>query len=289
MRTYKKKLLLGLTKNIFKIMPKNIWGDFLCSSFKFLTTHKRFPSRTSYLFNDQLFYLKVGSELDKPIRSFTTDKEYVKIFVRAILGQKYNVDTIAILKTPQEVERYEFPAKCAIKPTHASGWGFIRKNQEKIPLSEIVNWLHKNFYEESRERNYKNLEPKIIVEPLVFGSYAPQDYKFFCLNGKVKILSVDVDRFTNHRRFFYDEKGRSIPISMKDVGAEGEASPPPCFQEMIEVCEKLAIFFNFVRIDLFSDGEQVLVGEITHCVGSASSVFLDRHHEKMLSELLFGR
>ena len=32
----------------------------------------------------------------------------------------------------------------------------------------------------------------------------PLDYKFYCFKGKVKLIQIDFDRFTNHSRLIFD-------------------------------------------------------------------------------------
>ena len=66
------------------------------------------------------FRVKTSDEIEDPLRRFVSDKELVKEYVRETIGEQYNVPTLAVLHTPAEVDAYEFPANCCIKPTHAS-------------------------------------------------------------------------------------------------------------------------------------------------------------------------
>ena len=132
-----------------------------------------------------------------PLRIFLSDKEYVKIYVKSQIGDEYNVPTLKILRSFKEVQNFEFSNKCVIKPTHMSGEIIFRKNNEIIDYNVIKRWFSSNYYNRSREANYKLLKPKIIVEELLFNDENIKDYKFFCYKGKSKIISVDIDRFTN--------------------------------------------------------------------------------------------
>ena len=64
-----------------------------------------------------------------------------------------------------------------------------------------------NQYFANRERNYLNLKPKIIIEPLLFDDDNIIDYKFFCYKKKV-------NRATDHSRSIYDIKWNKINISI---------------------------------------------------------------------------
>jgi hypothetical protein len=57
---------------------------------------------------------------------------------------------------------------------------------------------------------------------------------------------------------------------------------------MIQVAERLAKYFQFIRIDLYSDGNQCLVGEITNCHGNANRVFYPAEGEIVASKLIFS-
>ena len=106
---------------ILLVIPKTKFGDLLYHYLTFIFTHWRIPRSGSHLFNDLLFFLKVGDELELEERKLISDKEMVKQYIASSVGKKYIVPTIKILETEEEIANYEFPANCCIKPTHASG------------------------------------------------------------------------------------------------------------------------------------------------------------------------
>ena len=57
---------------------------------------------------------------------------------------------------------------------------------------------------------------------------------------------------------------------------------------MHDVAEKLSAYFGLVRVDLYSDGETCMVGEITNCAGNAGARFFPRSGERRASEIIFG-
>jgi hypothetical protein len=269
------------------LIPRNRFGDYVVALASFLRRQHRFPASPG-LMNDVLFRIKTGRDLLDPLCVFTTDKEYVKLFVKAVVGDQFNIETIGVIKTKDDVDTFDFPKRCCIKPTHASGKFFIRKDGEPLPLSTFKSWLDLNYYDSSREKNYKSLQPKIIIEPLVFDCDNPDDHKFFCYNGKVKFAHVDFDRTVNHTRNFYDREWKRLNFSINYPSSDQSAEKPACLPQMIEVCEKLASDFPFVRIDFYTNGTEFLVGEITHCAMAASGKFMPRDSEKAATELLFS-
>ncbi len=166
---------------------------------QFALRHERLPTK-SLLFNDVLYRIKVSEEILDPLRVFVTDKEFVKLYVKAMVGEQYIVPTIKILRSIAEVESYDFPSSCCIKPTHASGTIIIRRNNEPVDLEKIKAWFSVNHYQSGREANYKSLKAKVIVEPMVFDDFNVVDYKVFCYGGKPRLIQVDIDRHIDHTR-----------------------------------------------------------------------------------------
>lgn len=268
-------------------MPKNRFGDLIHSTALFYIHHNRLPN-DSNSFNDVLFRLKTSDEILDPLRIFVTDKEHVKLYVKAIVGDQYNVPTIDVIRDKNMISEYRFPPDCCIKPTHTSTHVIIRRNNDVVDINEIKSWFEINYYKWTREANYKYLQPKVIIEPIIFGATSLNDYKFLCLNGRVKLIQVDVDRTGDHRRKLLDRDWNALPCSMKIPMLESTPVRPDNLDEMIDVAEKLSARFNFIRVDLYSNGRQCLVGEITNCHANAHAKFIPPSCEKVISDLIWG-
>jgi|HigsolmetaAR202D_1030399.scaffolds.fasta_scaffold00435_25 hypothetical protein len=268
-------------------LPHNRVGDRIFSCVRFATFQKRLP-KNALLYNDVIYRIKTSNEILDPLRVFVTDKEFVKIFVKAVAGDRYNIPTIAVLRSLEDVDSFEFPADCCIKPTHASGRVIFRRNGEPVDREKIKSWFDVNYYLSGREVNYKYLAPKIIVEPFVFGRTNVEDYKIFCVDGVPKLIQVDVDRHIEHKRKYFDAHWNEQPFSIKYPRADKVVPKPHNFSEMLDVAAKLSRYFWFVRIDLYSDGRQLFVGEITHCPDNAGGVFDPPAAEAIVSHYLFS-
>jgi len=273
--------------NVFLfLVPKNELGDKIFALREFIYYHKRFPSNKLYL-NDFLYKIKT-EELQNPERVFVSDKEFVKMYIKAKIGNKYNVPTIKILKNKNEIENYKFPTRCCIKSTHASGHYILRSSGEVINKDQIKLWLKTNYYLQNREKNYKYLEPKIIVEPLVFDQMYPEDFKMFCYLGKVKMIQVDLNRHKNHKRLYFTKKWKKLNFSLRVPQANVEFKKPYNLEEMIKISEKIAADFNFIRVDLYSNGKTCFVGELTNCHESANANFFPANSEQWVSKQIFS-
>lgn len=260
------KKLYGL---FLTCIPENRLGDKLYSFIKFFQLHRRLPG-SKLLFNDVLYSIKTSNEIMDPLRVFVSDKELVKLFVTSVVGEQYNVPTIKILHSIEEVKAYAFPSDCCVKPTHLSGTVILRKQGGPVEIEKIERWLKESYYRANREANYKTLKRKVIVEPLIFGSDNLDDYKVFCYNGIPKLIQVDMDRHINHTESFFDTEWNLMPFSIHYPRSKRHTEKPKNLDKMLAVASALGSYFNFVRIDLYSNGEDCLVGEITNCPGGAT-------------------
>lgn len=283
-----KKFLKKLYDLFLKLLPENRFGDNVVALITFLRAHKRLPT-DKLILNDFLYRIKTTDEIINPLRVFISDKEFVKIFVKAVVGDQYNVPTIKVLHTFEEVEKYAFPSDCCIKPTHLCGEVILRRNNSVVDYAKIDQWFKNSHYQVNREANYKTLKHKVIVEPLVFGSDNPNDYKFLCFNGRPGLIQVDIDRYGDHTRNYYDPEWNKMPFtlisnSIRDVTIDR----PKNFDQMLTVARDLSSHFNLVRIDLYSNGEECVVGEITNCHGNAWERFTPDSAELVASNMIFG-
>jgi hypothetical protein len=253
----------------------------------FLTVHRRVPRRPARLFSDALHVIKSSPAALSPGRVFVSDKDWVKAWVRLAAGDAFNVPTLAVLRTVEELNAFAFPNRCVVKPTHLSGEVVLRPGGEPLDLGRIASWLTTGYASVSGEVNYLPLTPKVVVEPFVFDETQVDDYKFFCVDGTVRLVQVDQDRATLHRRVLYDADGRSLPFSIHYP--RGEERPlPENFAAMKALAEKLSAPFGFIRVDLYSNGLEVKVGELTNCHGGGLEAFGSLEEEVAVSALLFG-
>lgn len=287
MRTALKRTIGKILPQTRKLLPRNRLGDRIYGLLLFVASHGRLPNK-SMTFNDVLYQMKTTDEIIDPLRVFVTDKEFVKFYVKAVIGDQYNVPTIDIIRDRAKIMDYEFPAACCIKPTHLSGEIIIRKNIEPVDRDRIDSWFDISHYALIREANYKTLKPKVIIEPIVFRGNDLIDYKIFCFKGKPKIIRVLEDHLGKDRRGLFDVNWNELPFSLGVESYSVPSKKPANLLEILDIAAKLSAGFNFIRVDLYSDGSECLVGEMTNCHTSAMQVFIPELAEKIASKILFG-
>ena len=154
-------------------------------------------------------------------------------------------------------------------------------------MDEIEGWFDENYYQNSREANYRYLEPKIIIEPLVFDNKNIDTYNLFCVNGSVRIVQVNKNPLINRESIFLDTGWNDLGFTMAAKKLEILPKIPDNFGVMVELSEKLSYPFSFIRVDLYSNGKQCAVGELTNCDGSANAPFNPKWGEDLISQILF--
>ncbi len=224
-------------------------------------------------FNEKLNWLKIYDH--NPKYSIMVDKYEVKQYVSSIVGDKYIIPTIGIYKHFDDIEFEKLPEKFVIKCTHDSGGVVICKNKNLLNLSgakkKIEKSLKRNYYYLGREWPYKNVLPRIIVENYIEDSneHDLKDYKFFCFDGKVKLIQVDFDRFINHKRNIYSPDWEYQDVFIHYPNDSSVIIPKPeKLSEMIEVAEKLSEGIPHLRVDLYSANGNVYFGELSFYHGS---------------------
>ena len=269
-----------------KVIPTNVIGDFIYHLTYFIKFHRRLPIRKKY-FNDYLFWLKVRRNDAPQLRREISDKYHVKQYVTKKAGMQFCVPTIQLIPSEPEALAYDYPQRCCIKPTHLSGEVILRTQGEPIDFEKITSWFSKNHYRNGREWNYKSLNPALIVEPIIFDNEDVEDLKFFCKNGHVSFIQVDIARHSNHRRLYFDKNWNELSFSLLYDKSEETFPEPKNLIRLIDLASILSKDFDFIRVDLYTDHEIIYVGELTNFPGNGFEKFIPPEGEKVANELFF--
>lgn len=227
-------------------------------------------------FNERLIRLKLSEEARDPVRGRVTDKELLKDHVNRLAGPGHVVPTLAVLRSAEEVDRYEFPAPCVVKPTHSSQEVLCLRAGQPTAAErrKMKYWLWKSYFSASREPNYKNLEHKLIVEPVIGGAFGLlEDVKVWCFHGRPKLIQVDHDRHSHHQRDLFSVEGALLPIERLAPRAGRPFAYEKQLPELLRLSRILSMGFSFVRIDFYVVGDAILVGEISSFADGCVSPF----------------
>lgn len=293
-------MLIYPFKIIWDIIRFRILPDSLFLSLLYKRIHGKLPDlKNPSGLNEKILWLKLHEKGD--LMTDCADKYKVRDYVKKVVGEKYLIPLIMETKDPEKITpeclpKYPF----IIKTNHNSGGNQIIYDKSMINYqqlhSQLTKLLKHNFYYITKEYQYKNIERRIIVEKLLVdeNNSLPMDYKFHCFNGAVQFIQLDIDRFTNHKRNFYDPRWNLLPFTWcpleKGIPIWGNTDKllkaPEKLDEMIQVAQQLSAPFRYARIDLYYFKEHVFFGEITFHHGSGNEVFLPSYFDIIYGQLL---
>lgn len=225
-----------------------------------LNNPKRFTEKIQWYKLNYRNY-KMNKCVDKYlVRDYVKEKGLENILVK-LLGQYDNI---------QKLDFDKLPEKFVIKRTNGGGGDnvIICFNKSDLNFFDLEKKL--DLRENSnvgREWAYNDLKPRIIVEELLINKDDPSaginDYKIFCYYGKPKYIVVDIDRYIDHKRNFYDIYWNKIDVGSDCNQTEKQINKPQNLEEMLRIASKLSKEFPFVRVDLYNIEGQIYFGELT--------------------------
>lgn len=239
-------------------------------------TGKKLNIDAPVTYNEKLQWLKLYDR--KPEYCNYVDKYAVRSYISKTIGEHYLIPLLGVYDKVEEIDWESLPDKFVLKCTHGSGSNIICKDKGNLDIEaskiKLNKWMKKSWYWFGREWPYKNVIPRIVCESFISESdNTPDDYKFLCFNGKVKLIEVHIDRYGSHKQDFYDEEWNKTAISQEGTRSDFVYEKPPLFEKIIQLSEQLASKIIHVRIDWFVVKDKLYFGEITFYDGSGFVAF----------------
>ncbi len=204
------------------------------------------------------------------------DKYKVRFYVgKKLKTEKYLNKLYQVCDDANEINFQELPNRFVIKTTDGGNGDniLVVKDKSKLDIGDAITkingWKSRKIDKYSREWAYIGARgSKIIVEQYLEepenqdGSI--NDYKFLCYNGEFRYLWIDKNRYSNHKRGFWNENLEFLKGVRSDHPTFDVAPKlPENINEMIIVAESLAKGFPFVRVDLYNIEGHIYFGEMT--------------------------
>ncbi len=282
-----KRFVYGILKKL-KFLPPSFYVKIYYEYY----TGKKLNLENPVEFNEKIQWLKVYYQ--PPILTKLVDKYEVRSFVEEKIGAQYLNDLLKVYFKAGEVNFEELPDKFVIKGAHGFNFNLIVPEKEAINRTKarylFKKWMSKNqYYRGGLEWAYKNVRPKLIAEAFLeeIGKSVIDDYKFYCFNGKPKFVQIDMGRGVEDHKVFYDLNWKKLSFTKgKGNLFEGEIEPPENFETMLEITEKLAEGFPFVRVDLYNINGKIIFGEMTFYPGDGRQEFRPDEYNKIIGDYL---
>ncbi len=225
-------------------------------------------------FTEKLQWLKLYNR--KPIYTQMVDKCEAKKYVASVIGSEHIIPTLGVWERFDDIDFDALPDQFVLKCTHDSGGLVICRDKaalDKVAAKrKIEQCLKRNFYLLNREWPYKDVKPRIIAEPFLSVPYEGglRDYKFYCFDGKAKVMQLLCDRETSKRGTFYNMQGRQQPFNTARSYVEATGVELPATMGIMEqLANTLSEGMPFLRVDFYEVNGHPYFGELTFspCAG----------------------
>ncbi len=277
----------------FRLVPKKI---FLSYGYKKIFG-KKLNLKNPTTLMEKIQWKKLYDHQD--IYTTCTDKFLVRDFIRKKIGEKYLIPLLYHTDKIDKLDLHKFKTPFIIKTNHGSGQNIIIKNKEDIDKKEITEkfktWLNTNYYYFSKEWQYKNIKPQVLIEKLLLNEKGqiPEDYKFHCFHGKVEFIQVITDRFGDKKMGFFNTNWKLLPfiLSPRENNLpidkiNKNIKKPKNLKEMIKISETLSKEFDYVRVDLYSLKNRIYFGELTFSHGAGFASFFPSKYDRIFGDKL---
>ena len=223
-------------------------------------------------YNDKLQWLKLYCH--RPEFTMMADKVAVKSFVAEKIGPEYVATLFGVWDRVEDIEWERLPQRFVLKTNHDSGnYGVvICKDKATFDRAKAENRLkaslHRNTFLLGREWPYKNIPRKVFAEEYIEDKGRDEllDYKFYCFDGKVKIVFIASGRQSLKEVCidYYDEECNHIDgLRQSHPNAPEPPARPLHFDLMKQLAEKLSEGIPHVRVDFYEADGKVYFSEMT--------------------------
>lgn len=284
--------MLWKIKMLFKVLvikfsqkfPGAISDESYSKLLYFIVFGKRIDIKNPKTFNEHIIAKKLEDK--KYGYSKYTDKFAVREYVKECIGDEILNEVYGVYDSFDDIDLEMLPDSFALKATHASGFNIIVPDKSKLDVDnakkKFDNWLKINFYYKDREKNYKNIKPRILCDRYIKFGETLVEYKLYCFNGKVKLICQNVDKGERRYTNVFDENFQPIPVRFGYDHIEHPITNEK--ERLVEIAEKLASPFDFVRVDLYENDGKILFSELTFHSGGGLVPFEPKEYDAKFGE-----
>lgn len=207
-----------------------------------------------------------------PVMQQCVDKYEVRKYIESKGLEDILIPFIGIHDSVEKIDIQSLPNKFVMKTTDGGGGLNVILCNDKSKFdfhkafANLRKWLSQKSTNSGREWAYSGInKPRIIVEELLENKRGEDiaDYKIMCYGGEPKIVVLDKDRYTHHRRNFYTPEWKFLDVSSDHEYAGDIYQEPRNWNRMLEVARILSKDFPYVRVDLYNVDGKIYFGELT--------------------------
>lgn len=260
-----------------------------------LKFRRRLDLNNPVAFNDKVQWFKLYYR--RPDYVALADKVMVKNIVADKIGSEYVVPLMGVWDRPEDIEWERLPDKFVLKTNHDGGnYGVVICRDNKTfdknkAVKRLRSSLKRNTYLLSREWSYKDIPRKVFAEQYIEDNTTNDlpDYKFFCFDGKAKLLMIATERQskTGVKFDLFDENFNHLDLQ-QGVYPHAAITPkkPLNFELMKELAETLSNGIPLVRIDFYEANNKVYFSEYTLYPSGGWAAFYPEEYDYILGQYI---
>lgn len=240
---------------------------------------KKLNIKNPETFNEKIQWLKLHDR--KEYYSDIVDKLKVRDYISETIGESYLTPLINVYDDVEQIDFDSLPNKFVLKCTHDSGGVVVCDDKRSLNVNKakrkLKRHLKSKYFYHGREWPYKNVVPKVICEEYIEHDVSEGliDYKLMCFNGKVKCSFVCLERNSSDglKVDFYNLDWNLMPFERQYKNSGSKITKPLNYELMINLAERLAKEFSFMRVDFYEVKGKLYFGEMTFHPGSGFEKF----------------
>lgn len=252
---------------------------------------KKLDLKNPVTFNEKLQWLKLHNQ--NPEYSKMVDKYEAKKWVSERIGDEYNIPTLGVWNSFDEIDFTQLPNQFVLKCTHDSGGLVICKDKSHFNKAKakkkIEASLKRNYFLVGREYPYKAVKPKIIAEQYMEDTTTKElrDYKIFTFDGIAKALFISSDRQSGQTTAdYFDINFKPLDFTWGYLHSKVLPSKPKSFDQMVKAAECLAKDTVELRVDFYEVNGKAYFGEMTFFDGSGFDEFHPEEWDKKFGDMI---
>lgn len=166
-----------------------------------------------------------------------------------------------------QIDIESLPRSFVLKAAHGCEMNYLCQDKEKLDKKDLFekakHWLKIDYSRACVEPHYKLIPHRLYAEKYIGGLDDVVDYKFHCFNGEPQFILTCSERNESLKLNLYDLDWNPLSGLKGPMQNEKNIARPIHLNEMIRISRILSKDFDFVRVDLYEDNNEVLFGELT--------------------------
>lgn len=253
-----------------------------------------------------LYHLNTGKKLDfKTLDSYGKVIQYIKLILNPIKINAYSDKLLVrnylekkglafllpkiffVFKSCKDIDFKDLPSNSVIKMSNGWNQNIYMKNIKNKKCMEqtlhiLKSWQNQEFGLYTAEMQYIGFKNTIYCEEYLGENI--REVKFYCINGEPEFYEIDENRYSDHKRNFFNLNNDPLNITL------GVLSNKNCkcisrdkLDLMIKYSKELSRDFAHVRVDFNYALDRILFSELTFTPAAGYKSFYPKKFDKKFS------